>query len=159
MQGQPVLESPRPEAVDDRSALLPPAEPVTRAGSSSAWQVLALGGDDGRDHLRKRCYIRTVSTITSVNLAGHTFTAHGILNMFWEDEKFPAWAKQAQELDVRRGSVGTKGVYQAVTELEDDGESLPINPDNMFSNQLSLEHPAAAKLLFDFLTAEADQRC
>eukprot|EP01044_Picomonas_judraskeda_P021967 COSAG03_NODE_5320_length_1276_cov_0.907392_2_plen_270_part_01 len=130
--------------------MLPAPARVQPLGRGSSWAALpATEPDDGRDHPRKRCYIRTVATVSSVNLVAHTFEAQGYVNLFWEDAEFATRVKETQGLEVKCGSVATEGVYWAPIELRDDGELLPINPHNMFANQLSLEHPGPLKVVFN----------
>jgi hypothetical protein len=119
---------------------------------TSSWREAGLAqpsyereDDDGRDHLRRLCYIRTNMLVESVVLPENCFTARGYLSFFWKDPDFAEG-----KTDVKRGSVETPGVYQKVMELEDTGAtSQPINPHNIFTNQLSLSRPSPPKLLFD----------
>jgi len=152
---------PDDSAPSDTSKLLPaqPNRLRTAASStlverSSSWVAPSPGGaqpveeDDGRQ--RKQCYIRVQLSVTSVDLLSHAFDVRGHMDLFWrEADEFATNLAEEHSIEVPTGSVDD-GVYQAVLELPDNGSSsMPINPDNLFVNQLALRHTAKPKLLFD----------
>eukprot|EP01043_Picozoa_sp_COSAG02_P123468 COSAG02_NODE_60443_length_271_cov_0.767442_1_plen_76_part_01 len=57
--------------------------------STSSWREAGLaklsfaGNDDGRDHLRKLCYIRSNILVENINVRENYFTARGNLSLFW----------------------------------------------------------------------------